>query len=58
MRDVVITGMGVILNNCDRKETFWKQVREGESQLQLGSWPDVSEHPVVTGKVHNFSPER
>lgn len=58
MRDVVITGIGVILNNCDRKETFWKHVREGKSQLELESWPDVSDQPVVTGRVHNFTPEK
>ncbi len=58
MRDVVITGVGLILNNCDRKETFWRQVKEGESQLHLDSWPDVSDRPIVTGRVRDFAPER
>jgi 3-oxoacyl-[acyl-carrier-protein] synthase II len=56
MRDVVITGMGIILNNCDRRDTFWRQISEGKSQLMLDSWPGVADEPIVTGRIHDFSP--
>jgi 3-oxoacyl-[acyl-carrier-protein] synthase II len=58
MRDVVITGMGTILNNCDRRDTFWQQLSEGRSQLRLDSWPDVADEPIVTGRIDDFSPDK
>lgn len=54
MRQIAITGIGLILNNCDNKEAFWQQIKEGRSQLSLEHWPEVSSEPIVTGRVQNF----
>jgi 3-oxoacyl-[acyl-carrier-protein] synthase II len=35
LEEVVITGVGAILPNCERREELWQQLRDGQSQLQI-----------------------
>jgi len=53
LHDVVVTGVGVILPNCDSRETFWRQLQNGESQLAIE--PDPADGiPCAIGRVRDF----
>jgi len=53
LHEVVITGVGTLLPNCDSRETFWQQLREGESQLAIE--PDPADGiPCAIGRVRDF----
>src|SRR4051812_37644310 len=54
MKDVVITGFGPILPNCDGRETFWQHISKGESQLTLEEDPAVPGEMLPMGRVHGF----
>jgi 3-oxoacyl-[acyl-carrier-protein] synthase II len=51
--EVVITGIGVILPGCDTRETFWQQLRDGESQLTMEPDP-ADQMNCAIGRVHGF----
>jgi 3-oxoacyl-[acyl-carrier-protein] synthase II len=53
LHDVVITGIGALLPNCDSRETFWQQVSGGESQMAIE--PDPADGiPCAIGRVRDF----
>ena len=53
LHDVVVTGVGVVLPNCDSRETFWRQLQNGESQLAIE--PDPADGiPCAIGRVREF----
>lgn len=57
LEDVVITGVGVILPNCDSRERLWQQLSDGETQLQIE--PDPADSlPVAIGRVRDFDAGR
>ncbi|RYE94109.1 MAG: hypothetical protein EOO75_02810, partial [Myxococcales bacterium] len=56
-REVVITGMGVVLPGCDRRETFWQQLRDGQSQLTMEPAPDEPTLRCPMGRIHGFDPD-
>jgi hypothetical protein len=35
LREVVVTGVGTILANCDSRELFWQQLHDGQSQMAI-----------------------
>src|SRR5262245_33491726 len=53
LHEVVVTGVGAILPNCDSRQTFWQQLREGESQMRIE--PDPADGiPSAIGRVRDF----
>lgn len=48
MREVVVTGIGVVLPGCDSRELLWRQLSAGESQLSVGAVPgeDGQQYPM------------
>lgn len=53
LHEVVVTGVGVVLPNCDSRHTFWQQLRDGESQLAIE--PDPADGiPCAIGRVRDF----
>jgi 3-oxoacyl-[acyl-carrier-protein] synthase II len=52
-REVVVTGIGVILPNCSSRAELWRQLRDGESQLSIERDP-VDEMACVVGRVKDF----
>lgn len=51
--EVVVTGVGVLLPNCDTRETFWRQLRDGQSQMAIE--PDPADAiPCAMGRVRDF----
>ncbi len=56
MREVVVTGIGVMLPGCDLRETFWDQLRLGQSQLVFEPDPADAEHIVAIGRLTGFDP--
>jgi 3-oxoacyl-[acyl-carrier-protein] synthase II len=57
LQEVVITGIGVILPNCDTREEFWRHLRNGESQLSIE--PDPADHiACAMGRVRGFDPRK
>lgn len=53
LHEVVVTGVGAILPNCDSRETFWQQLREGETQMRIE--PDPADGiPSAIGRVRDF----
>jgi 3-oxoacyl-[acyl-carrier-protein] synthase II len=56
--DIVVTGIGLILPNCDDRETFWRHLRGGESQLSLTPDPADASKVVPLGKIANFDPKK
>src|SRR5215510_850980 len=54
--EVVITGIGVILPNCDSREQLWKHLRDGESQLRLHPNPADESDTRAMGRVTEFNP--
>lgn len=53
LRDVVITGVGAILANCDNRETLWQQLRTGSCQLRVEPDP-ATQAPCAMGRVVDF----
>ena len=53
LREVVVTGVGVMLPNCDSREQFWQQLSAGETQMQIE--PDPADGiPCAIGRVRDF----
>ncbi len=53
LQDVVITGIGAILPNCDSREQLWQQLRDGETQMLIE--PDPADGiPCAIGRVRDF----
>jgi 3-oxoacyl-[acyl-carrier-protein] synthase II len=53
LQDVVITGIGTILPNCDSREQLWQQLRDGETQMKIE--PDPADGiPCAIGRVRDF----
>lgn len=57
-REVVITGIGLILPNCDSPETFWAHIKSGSSQISLIDDPSCPGTQISAGSVENFDAER
>ncbi|MHB8874935.1 MAG: beta-ketoacyl-[acyl-carrier-protein] synthase family protein [Myxococcaceae bacterium] len=57
-REVVITGLGPLLPNCDSRECFWRQVSLGQSQLTLEEDPSDHSRQVPQGRIRDFDPSR
>lgn len=59
MEEVVITGIGALLPNCDTASTLWSQLRNGESQLKFGVNPDErSGARIPIGRIEGFEARR
>jgi 3-oxoacyl-[acyl-carrier-protein] synthase II len=57
LHDVVVTGVGAVLPNCDTREILWQQLRDGESQLAIE--PDPADGiACAIGRVRDFDCER
>jgi 3-oxoacyl-[acyl-carrier-protein] synthase II len=54
LHDVVVTGVGVILPNCDDASVFWQHVKEGQSQLRIEPDPG-DEIACAIGRVRDFA---
>ena len=53
LQEVVITGIGAILPNCERRAELWQQLRDGQSQLQIE--PDPADQlACAIGRVRAF----
>src|SRR5262245_30106418 len=57
-RDVVVTGIGIVLPGCDTRRRFWDQLRRGESQLRFVPDPAGGVDPVPAGCIDDFDPHR
>lgn len=53
LHDVVVTGIGAILPNCDTSELLWRHLRDGESQLAIEPDPG-DEIDCAIGRVRDF----
>lgn len=53
LHEVVVTGLGVILPNCDDSAVFWRQLKEGECQLSIEPDPG-DEIACAIGRVRDF----
>lgn len=53
-REVVITGIGVILPNCDNKSTLWDHLRTGQSQLSMIEDPVGGKEKIPAGHIQGF----
>ncbi len=54
MPGVVVTGIGPLLPSCDHRETFWRHVSGGESQLTLEPHPVFPDQLCPMGRIHGF----
>jgi 3-oxoacyl-[acyl-carrier-protein] synthase II len=53
LHEVVVTGVGALLPNCDSRATFWQQLCDGESQMAIE--PDPADGiPCAMGRVRDF----
>jgi 3-oxoacyl-[acyl-carrier-protein] synthase II len=53
LNEVVVTGVGALLPNCDNRETLWQQLRDGQSQMAIE--PDPADAiPCAIGRVRDF----
>lgn len=57
-REVVVTGLGVILPGCDSADQFWAQIRDGESQLSFEPHPVHDGEVMAVGRIRDFDPMR
>jgi len=55
--EVVITGIGVILPNCDEASVFWQHLKGGQSQLQIEPDPGDAIQCAI-GRVRDFSAKK
>ncbi|HEV8548232.1 MAG TPA: beta-ketoacyl synthase N-terminal-like domain-containing protein, partial [Polyangiaceae bacterium] len=54
LHEVVVTGLGVILPNCDDASVFWRHLKEGECQLSIE--PDPGDAiACAIGRVRDFA---
>ncbi len=58
MREVAITGIGVILPGCDNREQLWRQMVSGDSQLTFEAVPTGDPAVWPVGRIHDFDPAR
>ena len=57
LREVVVTGIGAILPNCDSRESLWQHLHQGESQMAIE--PDPADGiPCAIGRVRDFDCSR
>ncbi len=57
LHEVVITGVGALLPNCDSRETFWQQLSAGQTQMAIE--PDPADGiPCAMGRVRDFDCSR
>jgi 3-oxoacyl-[acyl-carrier-protein] synthase II len=54
-REVVVTGLGLVLPNCDTPEAFWAHVSKGESQLRMYPNPANPSRALAMGRL-DFDP--
>jgi 3-oxoacyl-[acyl-carrier-protein] synthase II len=54
LHEVVVTGLGVILPNCDDASVFWRHLKEGECQLSIEPDPG-DEIDCAIGRVRDFT---
>src|SRR5258705_892825 len=54
LHEVVVTGIGVVLPQCDTRQDFWRQLREGESQLAFEQPDPADQRKCAVGRVGNF----
>lgn len=53
LREVVVTGVGAILPNCDSRESLWQQLQTGQTQMAIE--PDPADGiPCAIGRVRDF----
>jgi 3-oxoacyl-[acyl-carrier-protein] synthase II len=53
LEEVVVTGVGAVLPNCDTRETLWRQLSEGATQMAIE--PDPADGiPCAIGRVRDF----
>jgi 3-oxoacyl-[acyl-carrier-protein] synthase II len=57
LREVVVTGVGVILPGCDERQTLWSQLAGGESQLRFDAFAPT-DAPRMTGRLGDFEAAR
>lgn len=57
MRDVLVTGIGAVLPGCDDKDTLWRQLSYGISQLGLEPAPGEGGSHAV-GRIRGFDARR
>jgi len=57
-REVVITGIGPILPNCDSSQKFWGQIKSGSSQLSTISDPSSPDESLPAGRISDFDPQK
>lgn len=53
LHEVVVTGVGVILPNCDTRASLWSQLHEGRTQLDIEPYP-ADGIACAIGRVRNF----
>src|SRR6185436_16913466 len=58
MREVAITGIGVILPGCDSRAQLWEQMASGASQLAFEPVPTGEPIQWPVGRVRDFDPAR
>jgi len=53
LHEVVVTGVGALLANCDSRETLWQQLRDGQTQMAIE--PDPADGiPCAMGRIRDF----
>ncbi|MFD6529563.1 beta-ketoacyl synthase N-terminal-like domain-containing protein [Streptomyces sp. NPDC060184] len=57
MRDVLVTGIGVVLPGCDTRDALWRQLSRGSSQLTLEPAPGPASRHAV-GRIRAFDAHR
>jgi 3-oxoacyl-[acyl-carrier-protein] synthase II len=58
VREVLVTGVGVILPGCDSLDLFWEQLSQGRSQLKLRPDPSKPSQQLAMGVIEGFRPEK
>ncbi len=57
LQDVVVTGIGPLLANCDCAEALWQQLSRGQCQLKVH--PDPADGlPCAMGIIEHFEPDQ
>lgn len=57
-REVVVTGIGLLLPNCDDPDTFWQYLKSGTSQLAVIPDPSDPTRSVVAGRMGQSDADR
>jgi 3-oxoacyl-[acyl-carrier-protein] synthase II len=58
MREVVVTGMGVVLPGCESREELWQQLVDGRSQLTFEAAPSGNGDSWPVGRIQNVEARR